>query len=83
MKEAMRLHPGVGFPLERIVPQGGATICGRYLPEGTNVSMAAPVIHHNKMVFGDDADDFRPERWLDADESQLKLMERCNLTVSS
>ncbi|KAK5721352.1 hypothetical protein LTR17_014641 [Elasticomyces elasticus] len=33
IKKAMRLHPSVGLLLERHVPVGGATICGKYLPE--------------------------------------------------
>ena len=78
----MRVHPGVGFPLERFVPEGGAVICGTHLPAGTNVSMSAPTIHSNKDIFGQDADDFRPERWLDATPEELKKMDRSFLAVS-
>ncbi|PVH70745.1 cytochrome P450 [Cadophora sp. DSE1049] len=76
MKEAMRIHPGVGFPLERYIPEGGATICDVYLPAGTNISVCAPVIHLDKSVFGADAGEFRPERWLEAAPEELKLMNR-------
>ncbi|KAI1502343.1 cytochrome P450 [Biscogniauxia marginata] len=76
MKEAMRIHPGVGFPLERFVPEEGATICGIRLPPNTNVSVTAPVMHVNKEVYGEDAAEFRPERWIEASPEQLKLMER-------
>lgn len=79
----MRLHPGVGFPLERHVPPEGAVLCGKYLPGGTNVSMTAPVVHHDRTIFGDDAESFRPERWLETDEVRLKQMDRCSLAVSS
>lgn len=34
IKEALRIHPAVGLPLERVVPEGGATIGGRFFPEG-------------------------------------------------
>jgi cytochrome P450 len=81
MKEAMRLHPGVGFPLERFVPDGGATICGVHLPAGTNVSVSAPVIHVNKDIWGEDATEFRPERWIEADAEYLKIMDRNFLAV--
>ena len=81
MKEAMRLHPGVAYPLERYVPPEGATICGVELPGGTNVSVTAPVVHMDKAVYGVDADDFRPERWIEADAEQLKLMDRSFLAV--
>jgi cytochrome P450 len=82
MKEAMRLHPGVSYPLERLVPEGGVNLCGQKLREGTNVGINPVVVHQNKAIFGDDAAKFRPERWLEAGPEQLKIMERTLLTVS-
>ncbi|KAK5047136.1 hypothetical protein LTR84_007079 [Exophiala bonariae] len=76
IKEAMRLHPGVGFPLERYVLPAGATICGVKLPAGTIVSMSASVVQLDEKVFGADAAEFRPERWLDGEQEQIKLMDR-------
>lgn len=81
MKEAMRLHPGVAFPLERYIPTGGAIICGQWLPEGTNVSVNATVIHMDKNVYGEDADQFRPERWIDVTQDKLKIMNRSFIAV--
>ena len=78
----MRMHPGVGFPLERFVPPEGAILCGIHLPGGTNVSMSAPTIHYDKSIFGVDAPEFRPERWLEASPEKLKIMERGFLAVS-
>ncbi|KAJ5714844.1 cytochrome P450 [Penicillium malachiteum] len=38
MRESMRINPGVGFSLERVVPKGGLTLPdGRFIPEGTIV----------------------------------------------
>ena len=34
IKEALRLHPGTGLGLTRLVPKGGLTLAGRYFPEG-------------------------------------------------
>ncbi|KKA30627.1 hypothetical protein TD95_000859 [Thielaviopsis punctulata] len=65
--ETFRMHPAAGLPLERIVPAPGLTIAGRYVPGGTIVGVSAWVLHRNKSVFGEDADTFRPERWLAAD----------------
>lgn len=36
VKESMRLNPGVGLPLWRVVPQGGIVIDGRHFPEGVS-----------------------------------------------
>lgn len=69
VKEAFRLHPAPGLPMERIVPPQGADIAGRFVPGGTVVGCSAWVMHRNRHVFGDDVDAFRPERWL-VDESR-------------
>lgn len=81
MKEAMRCHPGVSFPLERVVPDGGSTICGTYLKAGTIVGINPAVIHHDKTIYGEDAAKFRPERWIDSSEERLKIMDRHIMTV--
>lgn len=81
MKEAMRCHPGVSFPLERVVPDGGSTLCGVYLRAGTVVGINPAVIHHDKAIFGDDAADFRPERWMDSNSDRVKNMDRHLMTV--
>ncbi|KAL0253318.1 hypothetical protein SLS55_010291 [Diplodia seriata] len=52
MKEAMRMHPGVSFPLERVVQEGGAELCGHYMPLGTIVGTNAAVVHRDRAVFG-------------------------------
>lgn len=39
INETLRIHPSTGFILERIVPDGGATISGTYLPQGTVVGL--------------------------------------------
>lgn len=75
------MHPGVSYPLERVVPEDGIHICGKYLPAGTIVGVNAAVIHRDKTIFGDDADTFRPERWLDNDIDRIKTMDRHNMTV--
>lgn len=83
IREAMRVHPSNCYPLERVVPEGGTEICGYFVPQGTVVSMMAPVVNKAPSVFGKDADAFRPERWLEADKEELKLMDRAFFTVSS
>ncbi|KAL9116115.1 MAG: hypothetical protein Q9227_000484 [Pyrenula ochraceoflavens] len=80
IKEGMRIHPAVGLPLLRVVPPGGAHLCGKFFPEGTVVGINSWVAHRNKTVFGADADVFRPERWLDADKDKVAEMERYNMT---
>ena len=77
VKEAFRLHPAVGLPLERVVPAQGATICGEDIPGGTIVGCNAWVIHRRGEIFGHDAEEFRPERWLETSKEVRKEMEAC------
>lgn len=83
LKEAMRLQPAVGFNITRYVPDSGIEIEGNWLPPGTQVAVNAWVLHRDKDVFGDDAESFRPERWLDRSPVDLKRMERCLFQVSA
>ncbi|KAI0537722.1 cytochrome P450 [Xylaria digitata] len=76
IKETLRVHPATGLPIERVVPEGGATVCGRFFPAGTIVGINSWVAHRNTQVWGADADTFRPERWLISDEEQLAAMNR-------
>ncbi|KAF1843681.1 cytochrome P450 [Cucurbitaria berberidis CBS 394.84] len=74
IKEGMRLHPAVGLILERLVPKGGRMICGHFFPEGTTVGINPWVMHYNKDVYGEDVNEFRPERWLEASPEKLREM---------
>jgi cytochrome P450 len=76
MKEALRMHPAVGLPLWRVVTEGGVELAGTHFPAGTVVGVNAWVAHFNEDVFGPDAKEFRPERWLEAKNSErLKRMD--------
>ncbi|RTE72146.1 hypothetical protein BHE90_013443 [Fusarium euwallaceae] len=76
IKEALRLHTAVALPMERVVPQGGAEICGHYFPQGTYVGINNWVYHRNKAIFGEDANEFKPERWLTSDPENLSIMNK-------
>ena len=81
VKEAFRLHPAPGLPMERIVPEGGLEIAGHKVAGGTIVGCNAWVIHRNEEIFGEDVEAYRPERWLpeegkdkSAEEQRIKMM---------
>lgn len=65
IKEALRLFPSVQLSMPRHVPKGGLEIAGTYIPEGWRVGMNGAVIHYDKTIFGEDADQYRPARWLE------------------
>lgn len=79
-KEGKRLHPTVGMILPRHMPKGGCVIAGEWLPHGTQVGVNAAVVQRNKGIFGDDADEFVPERWFGPDATK---MERYMFQVAS
>jgi len=83
IQEGFRLHPAAGALLERIVPPQGMDILGEHIPGGTIVGCNAWVVHRRPEVFGAEVDSFRPERWLEADAAQLKLMKATMLQFSA
>jgi cytochrome P450 len=78
VKEALRLHPPISMSLPRVVPPEGDFIDGRFYPGGTIVSISPYVIHRDVNIWGQDAREYRPERWLEAEKSeeQRKDLER-------
>ncbi|KAI8626697.1 benzoate 4-monooxygenase cytochrome P450 [Xylariaceae sp. FL1651] len=69
--EGMRLTPGGPCELPREVLPGGLTVMGDYYPPGTIVGTAPWTNSRNRDVYGDDAEVFRPERWI-ADDANSK-----------
>lgn len=72
--EGLRIFPPLSQLRERVVPLGGDTLGGFYLPEGTFVGLNTWGVQRNKAVFGDDAELFCPERWLTDDADGLYAM---------
>lgn len=81
INEALRLQPPFALHLERKIPYEGLVLDGQYVPGGTVVGMSPYVVNRHRSTFGDDADEWRPERWLVGTESR-RIMEQSMLTVS-
>lgn len=82
IKEAMRLFPSVALSMQRHAPATGVELSGIFIPAGWRVGINPAIVHHDRSVFGDDADDFIPERWLES-EARSKEMERALLTFGA
>ncbi|KZL75635.1 cytochrome p450 [Colletotrichum incanum] len=63
LDEAMRVYPPIAMGLPRMTPRGGATICGRFVPENTIVAIHQWAIHHHENYFKHPFE-FHPERFL-------------------
>lgn len=72
INEGMRLHPSVGLTMPRVVPTEGATISGFHFAPGYRVGMNGAVVQYDKDVFGTDADEFDPERWIKGDAARME-----------
>ncbi|KIW18539.1 hypothetical protein PV08_02827 [Exophiala spinifera] len=70
LNEAMRIFPVVPMNgrtarVDTVLPEGGGEDGRRPLlvPRGTTIGFNIYAMHHRRDIFGDDADEFRPERW--------------------
>jgi cytochrome P450 len=68
--EGLRIWPPIGLLASKIVPKGGSTINGFFLPEGSSIGVSTMGIQRSKEIFGEDADQYRPERWLSFGDNQ-------------
>lgn len=70
--------------LPRTVPNrgGGVTIGGRTFAPGTILSINPWVIHHSTEIWGADAAEFHPERWLVGDVAHIAALEKYFMPVS-
>jgi cytochrome P450 len=83
IREGMRMHPPVAGILSKVVPPGGDTVTVEgetvFLPGGVNIGYGAWGMHHNKLVYGENAEQYWPERWLVVDDKEkLALMVKTN-----
>ncbi|KAK4107196.1 cytochrome P450 [Canariomyces notabilis] len=75
IKEGLRILPPAAGAFFKEVPPEGDTIDGKFIPGGTQIASSPLAIHHSKRTFGDDAEVFRPERWLEAEGDKLAKMQ--------
>ncbi|KAI9769905.1 MAG: hypothetical protein M1839_003306 [Geoglossum umbratile] len=78
IREGLRIWPPVPDILSKTAPAGGDVLGGKFVPGGTNIGVCSWGVQRNKSVFGQDADMYRPERWLEASGEQLVRMEKTN-----
>ena len=51
MQEVLRIYAAVPGTLPRVVPKGGITIAGHYLPEGSTVGTQAYTMHRKESIW--------------------------------
>ncbi|KAL4932001.1 putative P450 monooxygenase [Aspergillus undulatus] len=80
VSEALRLHPlsSIHLPREITPLDPEMIVSGRKIPLGVEVACNPWICHRDKAVYGDDAEVFRPDRWLE-DPERAKIFEKYNL----
>ncbi|KAL1882886.1 Cytochrome P450 monooxygenase aba1 [Diaporthe australafricana] len=75
--EGLRMRPPVLGLLPKVVPAGGDTLGGQWVPGGTNICSNTGALLRSRSLFGPDADVFRPERFTELEAGPVRReMER-------
>ncbi|KAF2998747.1 hypothetical protein E8E14_003388 [Neopestalotiopsis sp. 37M] len=74
VKESLRIFPPVAMTPKMSASE--ETLCGVKIPAGTSVELSIKPALRDRAVFGQDADMFRPERWIESENtSRIQPME--------
>ncbi|KAH6639942.1 cytochrome P450 [Truncatella angustata] len=63
IREGLRVYPSIPSGIPREIAKGGNRVLGKWIPEGTRVSVHQFATYHSPANFRD-PDSFVPERWL-------------------
>ncbi|KAM3429127.1 hypothetical protein MY4824_008437 [Beauveria thailandica] len=76
IQEALRFSPTMS-QLPRLSPRDtGLELHGKFVPPGFSVSSSPWIIGRSRALYGEDADVYRPERWLEASPAQLRCWDK-------
>lgn len=73
IKEGLRLQPPGTNLYARIVPKEGKAIDGQFVPGGTEITSYAYCVQRDQSLYGETAEQFEPERWLEGEERTFEL----------
>jgi len=76
-RETMRLCPSAPNIFPRIVSEPGMDLYGQRAPAGTEITCNPYFLHRDKALYGEDANEFKPERWLES-ETRVKQLLKYN-----
>ena len=75
LHETLRLRPSIPIIDRQLSPAKKSFVLrsGFQLHHSMNVTVNLYALHHNKSIWGDDVDEFVPERWLDSNNQLISL----------
>lgn len=71
VRETLRMCPPAPNIFPRYVSEPGLDLYGKMAPAGTEISANPWVIQRDPIIFGKDAEEFNPDRWMDAERTKL------------
>ncbi|KAL9111747.1 MAG: hypothetical protein Q9227_003806 [Pyrenula ochraceoflavens] len=82
IKEALRLDPPISsLNTKKSPPEGDTLPDGTFIPGNVHISVSFWAPRRDPTMFGPDVSVFRPERWLEASEPQLRHMDKVSELV--
>ncbi|KAF2993312.1 hypothetical protein E8E13_000692 [Curvularia kusanoi] len=73
IKEGLRLQPPGTNLYARVAPRDGKVVDGHFIPGGTEITSYAYCVQRDRGLYGEDAEEFKPERWLVSEERAFEL----------
>ncbi|KAE8142743.1 cytochrome P450 [Aspergillus pseudotamarii] len=66
-QEVLRLYPTVPMTIREAVRD--SVVAGKHIPRGTRILLCPYAINRSPEFWGNDGDEFRPDRWIDTDKN--------------
>jgi cytochrome P450 len=85
IKESMRLHPSITYQLPRVVPDQGVQVGPYHFDRRTICGISPAAMNRPTKVFGEDANEWKPKRWIAhglEDEKRISAMNQDMTAVS-
>ena len=82
IREALRLFPPASTIMPRVVDPPGLHLYGKFAPAGTEITCNPYTTGRSRELYGADAEEFRPERWIE-NADKLTEWERMSLAFGA
>ncbi|KAL3480531.1 cytochrome P450 [Aspergillus californicus] len=71
VRETLRMCPAAPNIFPRYVSEPGLELFGKFAPAGTEISGNPWIMHRDQKIFGKDAEEFNPDRWMNAERAKV------------
>ncbi|KAL4764555.1 cytochrome P450 [Aspergillus foveolatus] len=71
VRETLRMCPPAPNIFPRYVSEPGLDLYGKMAPAGTEITGNPWIMHRDEAVFGKDAEEFNPDRWMDPERAKI------------